>query len=66
MEKKLETLIAEYKDAKEAAKAEMQAKLAPLWAEVLKVQAEVKAVKVAEKKAKRIAYLKEELAKLEA
>lgn len=62
---KLDTMIADYKIKK--AELDKQAKdiLTPMWDDVLSLQAEIKAAKVAEKKAKRIVALKEELAKLE-
>ena len=65
MEKKLEEMIINYRAKKEELEANMKAQLAPLWGEVMSLQTKVKEKKEAEKKAKRIAYLKEELAKLE-
>ena len=61
----LETKILNYRAKKEELQAKMSAELAPIWADVQSLQAEIKAAKTAEKKAKRIAYLKEQLAELE-
>lgn len=62
---KLDTMISEYKIKKAELETEAKKVLAPMWDDVLKLQGEIKQVKLAEKKAKRIAQLKEELAKLE-
>jgi len=61
----LEAKIEEYKAAKAEAKAEMKAKLEPIWAEVVKIQSELKVIKAEEKKKKQIQYYKDKLAELE-
>ena len=57
-------MINEYKSKKEELTIAMKAELAPMWAEIVKVQAEESAKKAEAKKAARIAMLEEELAKL--
>ena len=65
MEKKLEQMIIDYRTKKAELEAAAKAELAPIWSEVIKLQTKIKNKKIEEKKAKRIAFLREELAKLE-
>lgn len=61
----LEAMINEYQAKKDELKIAAAAVLQPMWSKIVEEQSKVKAAKDQEKKANRIAYLKEELAKLE-